>query len=85
MPALLDHLEKTASDNYRKEIDQEENVWRTLPFFVAALAVEVAALTQVKDQFKALTGTMATAAWIIGIFAFLCMIVVVFYLWRSIF
>jgi len=32
-----------------------------------------------------LTGTMATAAWIIGIFAFLCMIVVVFYLWRSIF
>jgi hypothetical protein len=29
---LLDHLEKTFADAYRKEIDQEENVWRSLPF-----------------------------------------------------
>ena len=85
MPAVLDHLEKTAADNYRKEIDQEENVWRTLPFFVAALAVEVAALTQVKDQFQALAGLMGIVAAGIGLIAFLCTVAAVFYLMRSIF
>jgi hypothetical protein len=32
---------------YLKEIDQEENVWRSLPFFSATLAVEVVVLNQV--------------------------------------
>jgi hypothetical protein len=40
----LDHLEKTFADAYRKEVDQEENVWRSLPFFAATLALQVAAL-----------------------------------------
>ena len=45
---LLDHLEKTFADAYRKELDQEENVWRSLPFFAATLALEVTALAQVR-------------------------------------
>jgi hypothetical protein len=36
---LLDHLEKIFGDAYRKEVDQEENVWRSLPFFAATLAL----------------------------------------------
>src|ERR1700723_2086573 len=43
---LLDHIEKTLVDSYRKEIDQEENVWRSLPFFAATISFQVAALSQ---------------------------------------
>jgi hypothetical protein len=42
----LSHIESILSDAYRKEIDQEENVWRSLPFFAATLALELAALFQ---------------------------------------
>ena len=42
----LSHLEKTLADTYRKEIDQEENVWRSLPFFAATLALQLAAVFQ---------------------------------------
>jgi len=49
-PAALAYIEKTLADSYRKEIDQEENVWRTLPFFAATLALELAALFQMIDK-----------------------------------
>jgi hypothetical protein len=42
----LGHVEKTLADSYRKEIDQEENVWRSLPFFAATIALELTALFQ---------------------------------------
>lgn len=45
-PALT-HIEKTLAEAYRKEIDQEENVWRSLPFFAATLALQLAAIFQV--------------------------------------
>ena len=48
-PALA-HMEKTLADSYRKEIDQEEKVWRTLPFFAATLALQLAALFQIIDK-----------------------------------
>jgi hypothetical protein len=44
--ATLDHIEKTLVDSYRKEIDQEENVWRSLPFFAATISFQVVALSQ---------------------------------------
>lgn len=47
MVSTLDHIEKTLADAYRKEIDQEENVWRSLPFFAATISFQVAALSQV--------------------------------------
>ncbi len=46
---LPDYLEATLADSYRKEIDQEENVWRSLPFFAATLALQLAGLAQVRD------------------------------------
>lgn len=52
----LDHIEKTFADGYRKEIDQEENVWRSLPFFAATLALQIAALAGVADRLPPLVG-----------------------------
>lgn len=49
-PPALAHIEKTLADAYRKEIDQEENVWRSLPFFAATLALQLAALFQLVDR-----------------------------------
>lgn len=49
-PAALAHIEKTLTDSYRKEIDQEENIWRSLPFFAATLALQLAALFQVIER-----------------------------------
>jgi len=45
----LEYLEKLFGDAYRKEIDQEENVWRSLPFFAATLALHLAGLAQIPD------------------------------------
>ena len=53
---LLDHLEKTFAEAYRKELDQEENVWRSLPFFAAALALQLAGLAQLHDWVQATSG-----------------------------
>ena len=47
--SLLDHLEKTFADAYRKKIDQEEDVWGSLPFFAATFALQLAGLAQVQD------------------------------------
>lgn len=47
MASTLDHIEKTLADAYRKEIDQEENIWRSLPFFAATLALELGAIYQI--------------------------------------
>jgi hypothetical protein len=54
----LGHIERTLADAYRKEIDQEENIWRSLPFFAATLALELAALFQLITRFPPL-GTRA--------------------------
>lgn len=56
--SLLDHLEKTFADAYRKEIDQEENVWRSLPFFAATLALQLAGLAQVRDWVAGVSGPL---------------------------
>lgn len=45
----LEYLEKLFGDPYRKEIDQEENVWRSLPFFAATLALQLPGLAQIRD------------------------------------
>jgi hypothetical protein len=47
MASTLDHIERALAESYRKEIDQEENVWRSLPFFAAAIAFQTTALSQV--------------------------------------
>ena len=55
----LDYLEKLFGDAYRREIDQEENVWRTLPFFAATLALQLAGLAQVRDWAAGIDGWLS--------------------------
>ena len=45
----IDYLETLFGEAYRKEIDQEENVWRSLPFFAATLALQLAGFAQIRD------------------------------------
>ena len=63
----LDHIEKSFADSYRKEIDQEENIWRSLPFFVAALALQFGAVFQLIERLPSRDGH----AWWISM-AFAC-------------
>ena len=46
---------------YRQEIDQEENVWRSLPFFAATLALQITGLAQVEGWMAAIDGWMLWA------------------------
>ena len=55
-PPALAHIERTLAEAYRKEIDQEENIWRSLPFFAATLALQLAALFQLVDRLPPLDG-----------------------------
>lgn len=82
--ALLDHLEKTLGDNYRKEIDQEENVWRSLPFFAATLAVQAAVLSAVSSDLSGLAGRHLILAWCLLALAGLFNLGVLFLLYRVI-
>lgn len=59
---ILEHLERTFADAYRREVEQEENVWRSLPFFATALAVQLAALVGVRDWLSGVTGVASWAA-----------------------
>lgn len=61
--ALLDHVEKTLSEAYRRELDQEENVWRSLPFFAATLALQLAALFQIIERLPA----RGTLSWTVAV------------------
>lgn len=63
MTAALDHIEKTLADAYRKEIDQEENVWRSLPFFAASLALQTTVLATAASKL----GGLQSGAWWDGV------------------
>lgn len=60
----LSHIEKSLADSYRKEIDQEENIWRSLPFFATTIALQIAALGQFISRLPPL-GTLYSLAAIV--------------------
>jgi hypothetical protein len=47
MASSLDHIEQTLADAYSREIERGENIWRSLPFFAATLALELGATSQI--------------------------------------
>ncbi|MSP01114.1 MAG: hypothetical protein EXR07_08720 [Acetobacteraceae bacterium] len=59
MASSRDHIEKTLADAYRKEIEQEENIWCSLPFFAAAQALELGAIYQIAGHLP----PVGTVAW----------------------
>lgn len=48
---MFEYLEKHCAEAYKREFDQEENVFRSLPFFVAALGLEVAIVGHIVRRF----------------------------------
>lgn len=76
---LIDHLEKTFADAYRKEIDQEENVWRSLPFFAATLALQLAAIGLIREGLIGLSGSLLWAGMVLlGLTAFATLLALFF-------
>jgi len=63
MTGILDHIEKTLADTYRKEVDQTEHIWRSLPFFATTLALQFATISQLFVRLP--EGTGARADWIV--------------------
>jgi hypothetical protein len=64
----LRYIERVLGDAYRKQIDREENVWRSLPFFAATQVPELAALFQFDTRLPPLgthAGCMAVASLIL--------------------
>ena len=84
---LLDYLEATFAEAYRKEIDQEENVWRSLPFFVATLALQLAGLAQVRDWTAGTRGalfvTVATLLAVAAVATFAALMSLAFSVWPA--
>jgi len=54
----LDYLEALFGAAYRREMEQEENFWRSLPFFAATLALQLAGLAQIRDWVGAASAWM---------------------------
>lgn len=79
-----DHLEGLLGELYRREVENEENIWRSLPFFSATLAVEVAVVTQALPLVARLGGWSAWVAAGAAALAMLLVAAVVLLLYRSI-
>jgi cell division protein FtsL len=66
-----EYLEKIAAERYAREIDQDENIFRNLPFAAAALAIIFAFMaavrgeipTQLNDLFAIMTWTLLVLFW----------------------
>jgi hypothetical protein len=58
-----DHLERLFAEQYRREFENEENVWRSLSFFSATLALQVAVVVQVAPL---VPGTQGAFAWLVA-------------------
>jgi hypothetical protein len=60
MSDVLSHIEKALADGYRKEIDQAEHIWRSLPFFATTLALQFATVSQTLTHWP----THGTGPWL---------------------
>lgn len=79
-PPALAHVEKFLADSYRKEIDQEENIWRSLPFFAASLALQLATLFQLIERLPPFGSRWGLPAIILLYSSFGCSFVALSYL-----
>jgi hypothetical protein len=84
-PPALAYIERTLADSYRKEIDQEENVWRSLPFFAATLALQLAALFQVIDRLPNPATSMGLLSLVLLVGAGACTLIALGFLAASIY
>ncbi len=71
LPALA-QIERMLAESYRRETDREENIWRSLPFFAATLALQLTVLSQVVERLPGGRGWPALAATVMIVGAMLC-------------
>lgn len=79
-----EYLERLLQSLYLKEIDQEENIWRSLPFFSATLALEVAALAQIVPMANQISGLWQWVVLALGAALAALMLSALIFLFRSI-
>jgi O-antigen/teichoic acid export membrane protein len=82
---LMEYIEEFVADGFKREIDQEENGARSLPFFATSLAVLVAIIGAVHSSLPPLSWAVyAAATWALlgalGVFV----LVAIGYLWRAV-
>ncbi len=82
--AAWGQLERLLTSLYLKELEQEENIWRSLPFFSAALALEVVAVNQVIPVAANLAGAWRWVIAAAGAVQALLLLGVLLFLYRSI-
>lgn len=79
-----DHLEALLAALYAKEVDSEENIWRSLPFFSATLALEVAVVIQFLGRTEPPAAALPWPVLVAAALIILLIAGVVFFLYRSI-
>jgi hypothetical protein len=79
-----EYLEKIIAEQYKRELDQEENVIRSLPFAAAALAVLSTIMVVVRSYVPTqLGGAYTICVWmLLGLFA-VSIAVALWFLWRA--
>lgn len=61
-PKTWDYLSSVVSDSFKREVDLDESVWRTLPFFVAAFGLAITLLSYIAAAFDRLH-----AGWVVAL------------------
>lgn len=59
-PKTWAYLSDVIGDSFKREVDLEESVWRTLPFFVAAFALAITLMSYISDATRQLSSMWAS-------------------------
>lgn len=81
---VAEYLEKAIADSLKREIDQEENVVRSLPFFATSIGVLLASLGFVKPSLdKLVSGPFLWAAYGLAILMLMAISITTYYLFQA--
>jgi hypothetical protein len=80
-----EYLEKIVAASYAREIDQEENIFRTLPFAATALAIIFTFMVFIKNDIPdRLTGVYAIVIWVMLALFWIVIAFALCFLWAAI-
>jgi hypothetical protein len=80
-----EYLEKIVAASYAREIDQEENIFRTLPFAATALAVIFTVMVFIKNDVPdRLTGVYALVVWVMLALFWIVIAFALCFLWATV-
>ena len=80
-----EYLEKIVAASYAREIDQEENIFRTLPFAAAALAIIFTFMVFIKNDVPdRLTGVYGIVIWVMLALFWIVIAFALCFLWATV-